>query len=165
MDEKTEGQKKNKFSLFLKTIFDKIFRINDSPQRIALGLGTGVFLGVLPAAGPIASVTLATLLRFNKASALLGCLLVNTWINIVTFIFAVKIGARLTQTNWQELYNNSIALFKDFHFSSFFKLSIIKLLYPLLLGYCVIGLGLGICAYIATLLVLNVKQKKRKSPV
>jgi len=154
----------NKITIFFKSAYNKIFLLNDSPQKIALGLGTGVFLGVLPAAGPIASITIASLLRLNKASALLGCLMVNTWINFVTFIFAVKIGAALTKTNWQELYNNSIALFKNFHFFSFFKLSIIKLVFPIVIGYCIIGLCLGILAYIATLAILSAKHKKAKNP-
>ena len=40
-------------------IRDKLLGINDSPHRIALGIGLGLFLGVLPGTGVIAALAVA----------------------------------------------------------------------------------------------------------
>jgi uncharacterized protein (DUF2062 family) len=77
---------------FLKFIYIKLFRINDSLQRIALGFVLGVFLGVMPVTGPTDTLLLALLFRLNRASALLGCFLTNTWTTILTFLLAIKTG-------------------------------------------------------------------------
>ncbi|MDD5669514.1 MAG: DUF2062 domain-containing protein, partial [Candidatus Omnitrophica bacterium] len=72
--------KKNKLARFFKFIYLKIFRINDTPRKIAFGFGLGVFLGILPGTGPVASVIVAAFLHANKAAALLGSLITNTWL-------------------------------------------------------------------------------------
>lgn len=48
-------KKKNRILRLLKLIYIKLFRINDTPQKIAQGFGLGVFLGILPGTGPIAA--------------------------------------------------------------------------------------------------------------
>jgi uncharacterized protein (DUF2062 family) len=40
---KKEG---NRLQRFFKFLYLKLFRINDSPQRIALGFGAGAFMGI-----------------------------------------------------------------------------------------------------------------------
>lgn len=149
----------NNFFAFIKSIYGKIFKINDSPQKIALGLGAGVFLGILPGTGPIAAVFFASILRINTASALLGCLLVNTWINIVTFVFAIKIGSAIMGANWQQIYNESLAIFSNFRLSSLLKLPILKLILPTLLGYIIIAFFMGLLVYILAFLILNYNKK------
>ena len=79
-----------------KSIYDKLVGIKDSPQKIALGFGLGVFCGILPGTGPMASVVLAFVFRVNKVAALAGSLLTNTWLSLVTFVLAVKIGSMVT---------------------------------------------------------------------
>lgn len=137
----------------------RVFRINDSPQKIALGLGVGVFLGVLPGTGPIAAVISASILRINKASALIGSLMVNTWINIVTFVFAIKIGSAIIGANWQQIYNESLPVLNDFRYSSLFKLPVLKLILPILMGYFIIAFFMAVFAYILTLIILNYNKK------
>ena len=86
----------SRISRFFKALYLKIFRIDDSPQKIALGFGLGVFLGVMPGMGPIAALAIAFLLKANRASALLGSILTNTWLSIPVFFLAVKTGAVVT---------------------------------------------------------------------
>jgi uncharacterized protein (DUF2062 family) len=94
----------HKISHFFRLLYIKLFKINDSPQRIALGLGLGVFLGIIPGTGPLAALFLALLFRVNRASALLGSLLTNTWLSIVTFLLAIKVGSFIMRLNWQSVY-------------------------------------------------------------
>jgi uncharacterized protein (DUF2062 family) len=64
---------------FLRYIVLRLVRVNDSAPRVAAGFSLGVFLGVFPTFGiaiPI-SFVLATLFRFNRASAVVGSLIMN----------------------------------------------------------------------------------------
>ena len=136
------------FKSWLKKITSELVGIKDSPHKIALGFGLGVFLGILPGAGPIASVTLALLLRVNKAAALAGSLLTNTWLSIVSFALSVKIGSVLTGANWEEVAAQCKALLKDFHFKNIFDVTILEILKPLLVGYVVVGFLAGCVGYV-----------------
>lgn len=87
-------KKNNKFFLrTFKYLYLKLFRTNDTPQRIAFGLGIGVFLGIMPGAGPLAALIAATFLRANRAAAIAGAFLTNTWTSFLIFILSVKVGA------------------------------------------------------------------------
>jgi hypothetical protein len=152
--------KNNNILRFLKVIYLKLFRIHDSPQKVALGIGIGVFLGNFPGTGPIAALTMAFILRINRAAALLGSLLTNTWLSIITFVFSVKIGSSIMGLEWQKVYQETIQLFKDFHWMNFFKISILKILTPVLIGYFIISFLFGLLFYAATLfIILKVKPK------
>jgi uncharacterized protein (DUF2062 family) len=155
---KKEG---NKLQRFLKFIYLKLFRINDAPHRIALGFGLGVFLGILPGTGPIAALCCAFLFRLNRAAALLGSLLTNTWLSIVTFVFSVKIGSFVMRLDWQKVYQGWAAFFKDFHWANLFKLGVLEIALPVLLGYFIISLCAGILGYIISLIVVIRIRKAR----
>lgn len=156
-------KKKNNIFRLLKLLYLKLFRINDSPQKIALGLAVGVFLGILPGTGPIAALCAAFILRVNRASALIGSLLVNTWINILTFLLAIKIGSVIMKLDWQKVYTESISIFKNFRLVNLSKLPILKILYPALIGYLVISAIAALIAYLITLIILkriNLKKSR-----
>lgn len=154
---------REKLTRFFKAVYLKLFRINDTPQRIALGLGIGVFCGVLPGLGPIAALALAFFLRVNRASALLGSVLTNTWMSIPVFLVSLKAGAAITGVRYQELQSSWELLIKDFRWTLLFDVSIRNLLWPILLGYAVISLGIGIITYAVALIAAEyVKRQKEK---
>lgn len=155
-------QKKITFSRFLKLIYLRLFRINDSPQKIAAGLGLGVFLGILPGTGPIAALFLASIFRFNRASALAGCLITNTWLSLATFLLSVKIGAFIFGLSWQQICQNWALFLKDFHWANLFKLNFLKNIFPVITGYIVIGLLIGLLAYLVILIILVLAKTKKK---
>jgi len=93
-----------RISRFFKAVYLRLFRINDTPQKIALGLGLGVFMGVLPGTGPVAALALAFLLKVNRASALLGSVLTNTWLSIPVFLLSLRVGASFAGINYQDLH-------------------------------------------------------------
>lgn len=139
----------------LESILNRLFKINDSPQKVALGLGLGVFTGILPGTGPLAALFLASLLRLNRASAFLGSLITNTWLSIITFVFAVKLGALSFGVQWQDLYQGWKLIFSDFHWQAFLKASVLKVLLPVMTGYIEISLFLGLLAYISALIIIK----------
>ncbi|MFH1397166.1 MAG: DUF2062 domain-containing protein [Candidatus Omnitrophota bacterium] len=140
----------------------KIFRTNDTPQRIACGLGIGVFLGIMPGLGALAALIIASLLRVNKAAAILGALLTNTWTSLLTIFLSIKIGAVIMSLNWRDLYNQWYFLIKNFHWKALFQPTFLKIIFPVLIGYLVIAIVLGLVAHLITILILFLKAERLK---
>lgn len=157
MNNKKEGRVKR----FFRFLYLKLVRINDTPQRVALGLGLGVFLGLLPGTGPLASLALAFVFRLNRIAALLGSLMTNTWLSVVTFLLSVKVGAAIMGLNWQSVNQGVSGLFKSFHWADLLKISVLKLLLPVFIGYCVVGFFLALIVYLTVLAILKKRLKKK----
>jgi uncharacterized protein (DUF2062 family) len=153
-------KKNNRFLRALKYLYLKLFRTNDTPQRIALGLGIGVFLGVLPGAGPLAALIGATIFRANRAAAVIGALFTNTWTSILTIILSIKVGAVIMHLNWHDLYNQWQVLLKNFHWNSLLQLSFLKIFFPVFIGYLLVSAGLGLTTYLISLLLLHLRKHK-----
>jgi uncharacterized protein (DUF2062 family) len=145
---------------FFKKTYRDLITINDSPHRIAGGFAVGVFFGVLPAAGPMAAVVLAWILRVNRVAAFVGGLLTNTWLSVLTFVVAVKIGAIVTGLDNHELYRECQDLLTDFHWRDILSPPVVKILEPLFAGYAVIALVAGLVAYgVAYWIVVRRRRK------
>lgn len=155
----------NSIFRFFKFIYIKLFRIHDTPQRIALGLGMGVFLGILPITGPIAAIFLALLLRLNRASALLGSLLTNTWLSIVTFFLSIKVGSGIMKVDWQDTYKGWIQFLKNFKFINLLQLSTLKIILPVITGYLVVAFSLGVLVYLIALIIVTQIKHENKSRI
>ncbi|MDD5195118.1 MAG: DUF2062 domain-containing protein [Candidatus Omnitrophica bacterium] len=154
-----------KIRSFFKFIGAKLFKINDTPQKIALGFGLGVFSGIFPGTGPAAALFLALLLRGNRASALLGSIITNTWFSLVLFLASVKIGAflmgidwYLAHKDWDSLFSRGI--FSPASYAGLFKFSTLKIILPVILGYCAIALLAALISYLTVLMVLTIIHKK-----
>jgi len=139
-----------------KFFYEKLFKINDTPQRIAMGFGLGVFSGILPGTGPLAALFLSILFRVNRASAILASLLTNSWLSLVTFIFSIKVGSAILRLDWIKVRHDFSAVFRDFGWLALFKVSLLKIVFPIILGYLVISLVLGVFSYLLVLLILKV---------
>ena len=155
----------NSIFRFFKFIYIKLFRIHDTPQRIALGLGMGVFLGILPITGPIAAIFLALLLRLNRASALLGSLLTNTWLSIVTFFLSIKVDSGIMKVDWQDTYKGWIQFLKNFKFINLLQLSTLKIILPVITGYLVVAFCLGVLVYLIALIIVTQIKHENKSRI
>lgn len=137
-------------------VYLKIFRINDSPQKIAQGAALGVFVGIIPGMGPIAALFLAFIFHTNRASALLGSIITNTWISLVTFILSIKLGSAIIGLDWVMVYQEWLNLIRHFHFSDLLAAPILQVILALLIGYLIIAGGLGIAAYLLTLSITRI---------
>jgi len=152
----------NRFIRFLKFLYLKLFRIHDSPQKIALGFGVGVASGILPGTGPIVSLFLAFLFRINRAAALIGCLATNTWLSFLTFILAIRLGSGILGIDGQQLKQDWEALLKEFHWLNLFELTFLKIALPVFIGYLAIAVLLGLLAYIVIIALIQLKRKRRE---
>ncbi len=130
-----------------KKIRDNLLGIDDSPNKIALGFGLGLFLGVLPGTGILAAVVCSVALRVNKAASLAGALLVNTWINIVAFPFALIVGGFVFRIDPALLKVKWLALLDDFTWNALLDTLILYAALAVFVGYLLLGLVMGIVGY------------------
>ena len=137
----------------------KLFLMDGSPHAIALGFGVGVFLGLLPGTGPIAAVALAFAFRLNKLATLLGSVLTNTWLSVVTFAASLKLGAWICGLHWQDMYAQAQDLMHHFSWKSLWDVSLLQILKPLLIGYAVVGILCGLGAYLLVRLILLLRRR------
>lgn len=147
-----------KIKRLAKLVYLKLFRINDSPLKIALGFGLGVFIGVMPGVGPAIALVLAFLLRVNRASALLGSVLFNTWIGLTAFFFAAKIGSIVTGSSYADICDGWNALIKSFKWEKLFEVSIYNILIPIGIGFLIIS---SVIAAVATVIVYAIARQIR----
>lgn len=144
-------------------IYEKLFKINDTPQKIALGFGIGLFAGIFPGTGPVAAIFLALLLRTNRASTLIGVLATNTWLSFLVFPLSLQIGSVILKTDWRAVYNESLLFLQNFRWLNLFQLSFLKIILPMIIGYTIIGLVLGLAGYLATLITFKRLKHENKS--
>ena len=146
---------------FFRYIYLKLFRINDSPERVAFGLGIGVFFGVMPGMGPLVALFFAMILKANRAAALVGSILTNTWLSIPVFVAAAKAGSFITGSSYTYLHDQWHIFLKDFRWAALFKVSVYKLLVPVLVGYIVVSFVIGAIVYVIALFTLRYSRVKR----
>lgn len=146
----------------IRFLYIKLLRINDSPQKIALGFALGVFLGIIPGTGVLASFFLAYLCRVNRASAVLGSLLTNTWLSFLTFIIAIKLGSSLLRIEWEAVYKGWLVFFKHWNWAQAAKGPFFNILFPIILGYAIIGVIAGVAGYICVLAAVRLRKRRQK---
>jgi uncharacterized protein (DUF2062 family) len=154
----------DKIKRLAKVVYFKLFRINDSPLKIALGFGLGVFIGVMPGIGPVIALLLAFLLRINRASALLGSILFNTWVGIIALILSIKIGSAVMGLNYSDVYDGWNALIKNFKWEKLLEVSVYDVLIPIGIGYLIIAFIFAIVATVVVYMIAKqIKTKKSKA--
>ncbi len=92
--------KKNRLKRWIKLNYYRLVRMKDSPHKVAGGMALGMFLGVMPIAGPIYALIFATLLKLNRGAAVLGTILFNTATTIPIWIFSYSLGSFLMGHGW-----------------------------------------------------------------
>lgn len=143
-----------------KFIYFALVQINDTPQKIALGLGLGVFSGVLPGTGVAAALFLSFLFRANRASAIIACSLTNTWLSILTFVLAIKAGSGILGIDWHNIQQDWNYFLSRFNWLDLLKTSALKVILPVIIGYLLVGLCLGLITYsIALMVAYKIKAK------
>ena len=127
---------KNKF----KKLLEKFFLINDTPQKVAGGAALGIFLGIFPGEGVLATLFFATIFRLNKLSATAGVLATNMWATLLLLPPSVFIGSFLFRRNYSELMNQ----FNQIHKADTIKETLLISLsifsrsaFPILVGFLI----------------------------
>lgn len=139
----------------------QFFLIDDTPHKVAGGAALGIFLGIIPGEGVLATLLFASIFRLNRLAALAGVFSVNMWSMIFVLPPAAAIGGLLFRVSPQKLSD-------DFHqaldlgwrhlfcWDIFFQTAL-----PLLAGFFVIAGILASMVYFGLLHIL-IKRKKAK---
>lgn len=136
----------------LKYLYHKSMRAHGSPRQIALGMGLGVFAGMLPYAisQTVVALILAAIFRANKVSAALGTWVTNPFTNLPLYFIGYSMGALLLGhplLPYDELHRG----FEEAgSFMEVAKIFVSKLGMPIFLGTTVFGVICGIAAYFVT---------------
>lgn len=152
----------DKIKRLAKFFYLKLVRMNDSPHKIALGFGLGAFVGVMPGVGPVIALFFAFLFRVNRASALLGSVLFNTWLSFLALLLAIKVGALVMGRDYQDIHAAWTGIFKDFKWEKLWDVSVYDVLLPIGVGYLIISLVFAALAA-AIVYVIAVQIKNRKT--
>ena len=64
-------------------IYLRLVRQDDGPEKVAKGVGLGVFIGIFPTfgVGTVAAILIASWAKWNRASAVLGTFIMNPLFN------------------------------------------------------------------------------------
>ncbi|MFH1239299.1 MAG: DUF2062 domain-containing protein, partial [bacterium] len=151
------------FPRFFKFIYLKLFRIHDTPPRIALGLGLGVFSGIVPGIGPLTAIFLALIFHANRAAALLGSLLTNTWLSFLTFFLSLRIGSGIMKVDCQASEQIWIQFLKNFRVRDLWQPSILTIIFPVIIGYLVVAFSVAVLVYLVALIIVTLKKHEDKS--
>ena len=123
----------------------QVIGIKDSPRKIALSFGIGVFLGMSPLLGlhTILGIVLAWGLRLNKFVTIVGVYVTNPWTIVPIYTFATWLGARLLgmdhilpEIDWHNI--GIPELIRDLE----------PILPPFIVGTIFLGLAGGILGYV-----------------
>ncbi|MBW2617279.1 MAG: DUF2062 domain-containing protein [Deltaproteobacteria bacterium] len=139
----------------------KMIRLKDRPHVVALGMALGVFIGCTPTI-PIQTamaVPLAAALRGSKAGAAAGVWVSNPFTVAAFYLADLQVGHWIL--GWE--INFSAPDFFSF-FSLLYQAKL--LLLAMLVGGVVIGLPMGVIAYVATYKgMLMAKERREKRPI
>jgi len=128
--------------------FNKVLRIEDTPERIALSFGIGVFIGFLPLLWfhILLIIPIIVLFRVNKFAIILGTFIIHPFSLYLMTPTSFKLGTRV-------LGNPDLVL----------SFSTIHLAYwPLFVGSVTFGIISAAVAYVAVYYGIIIYRKKKE---
>jgi uncharacterized protein len=170
----TEEPAESKRSGWGRRIFDWLLGFHGTPDQVARGMAIGVFVAFTPSMGiqMLIAVFLATLTYSNRPAAIAAVWITNPFTAIPIYLMTYRIGRYFTpsypvldlkkrlkavvvdeQGEWMNLARQLREI------SSLGT----EILVPLTLGGVIVGIGLGILAYVLTRSTINyARQQFRK---
>jgi len=150
-----------KIKEWLKALFLKLAKTDDTPHRIALGFAIGIFYGLFPFVGVIFTLVTAFILKGNKISALIGCFVTNTWLSVILVLPSVKIGSKIFGLDWRVVWSDMLHYLKISNINDFFKAASSDVIIPSLVGFLTIALLISLSSYfIVIFLIIRHRAKK-----
>jgi uncharacterized protein (DUF2062 family) len=125
-----------------------LFHVEDSPHRIALAFGLGVFIAFSPLLGlhTVMALGIAVAFRLSKAAMILGIYVNNPWTIAPMYMAGTALGCLLLGVSTDDL----AAIRFDAHGWAFYRTLLEQLrpyLWPFVVGNTVLGVVGGVLAY------------------
>lgn len=152
-----EGDAKKLKKRGIRELIKRALRSNDSPKKVALGMGIGVLMAFSPFAGTqtISALGLSFILRANKLSALAGTLFANPFTMPIFYFFELKLGKTILGRSLDlpaSVVNDIDGL-----------LSLgTEVILCLVVGFLIVGTAAALIAYLVTLRSAFAFQRARK---
>jgi uncharacterized protein len=139
----------------LKEKISRLLKFNNTPQEIALGIGIGAFIAILPVYGLHTTLVIIIALlvrRVNKIALLIGTnVSLPPSVPLITWI-GYNIGKFMLGNDYPVL-NRSV--FRNFNINNF-----MNYYYPLFIGSIIEGLICGVILYFLTLWFIKRRRAK-----
>jgi uncharacterized protein len=144
----------------LRRAFEVLFQVEDSPHRIALSFGLGVFIAFSPLLGlhTVMALGIALAFRLSKAAIIVGIYVNNPWTIAPMYMAGTLVGCFLLGVSPDDLAH----LRFDQHGWAFYKSLAAQLepyLWPFVLGNTLLGIAFGLLAYSALRRVLERRRR------
>ena len=138
-----------------------LFHVEDSPHRIALSFGLGVFIAFSPLLGlhTVMALGVAVAFRLSKAAIILGIYVNNPWTIAPMYMAGTLLGCLFLGVSTDEL----AAIRFDAHGWAFYRTLLEQLrpyLWPFVVGNTVLGVACGFAAYV---ILRRVLERRRGS--
>jgi uncharacterized protein (DUF2062 family) len=149
-----------KAKIKLKNFIKKFFLIDDSPAKIAGGAALGIFLGIVPGEGVMATLFLAWLFHLNRLAATAGVLAVNMWTTVLVFPAAAAVGSFLFGVSpgllIQDFEKSYSVGWREFFDGMLF----FKLLFPMMAGFAIVAGAIAFAFFLILYFMLKYKGVK-----
>jgi uncharacterized protein (DUF2062 family) len=149
----------------LRRAFQVLFHVEDSPHRIALSFGLGVFIAFSPLLGlhTLMALGIAIAFRLSKAAIIVGIYVNNPWTIAPMYMGGTLLGCYLLGVSPDDLAH----LRFDQHGWAFYKSLAHQLepyLWPFVVGNTLLGVAFGLLAYGVLRRVLERRQGAAVAP-
>ncbi|HOW60281.1 MAG TPA: DUF2062 domain-containing protein [Candidatus Moranbacteria bacterium] len=144
----------------IRAFFLKFFTLKDTPHKIAAGFALGIFLGIIPGEGITAAIVLATIFRFNRASATSGALATNMWGTIATLPLAAAVGGFLFNVKPSQLVSQFDQTYHLGYRYFLSKVIFLDLALPVIIGFIIVAGAISILFYAALYFLLKYNKIK-----
>jgi len=127
----------------------QLLQLDDTPHRIALAFGIGVFLAFFPILGihTILGLLIAFLFRLNRAAILVGIYISNPWTLAPLYMAGTLVGCEILGVSSAELTSIDWHLHGRAFYRALFE-NLRPFVWPFVLGNTVVGVAGGLVGYV-----------------
>jgi uncharacterized protein (DUF2062 family) len=151
--------------LKLRRAFQTIFHVQDTPHRIALAFGVGVFIAFSPLLGFHTGLALglAFLFRLSRVAVLTGAWTNNPWTLAPMFMAGTALGCTILGVSPESLESIDWSLHGRAFYGALWE-GLRPLLLPFVVGNTVLGLIAGLLSYLVVRTLLERRQPEAEAP-
>jgi uncharacterized protein len=149
----------------LRQAFQAIFRVQDTPHRIALAFGMGVFIAFSPLLGLHTGLALglAFLFRLSRVAVLTGAWTNNPWTLAPMFMAGTALGCAMLGVSPESLESIDWSLHGRAFYAALWE-GLRPLLLPFVVGNTVLGAIAGVLSYLVVRSLLERRQPAAEAP-
>jgi uncharacterized protein len=145
----------------LAALVESFLHLDDTPQRIALAFGIGVYLSFNPLFGfhTLMALAIAFTLRLSRAAMLVGIYVNNPWTMAPMYLAGTTLGCWLLGVPLEGLGD----IEWDWSDRAFYRILLLSLkpyLWPYVLGNTILGIVCGVIAYFALRDILERRARR-----